>query len=191
MSIAHARHTGGGSHQTYLPEILDLAAGTGRRISAICSLLVEDLRLQPTPAAPHGAIRWPAATDKMGRESTVPVSPEVRSALLRVLEGRGLQGGYLFPCPTSAERPVTRWLARKWLRRAEALAKLEPQEGSAFHAYRRGWATARKHLPLPDVAAAGGWKGTEALQRCYLHADEQTMLTVVLSGAQLRDAKKA
>jgi len=55
--------------------------------------------------------------------------------------------------------------------------------------YRRAWATARKHLPLPDVAVAGGWKGTEALQRCYL--DEQTMLKVVLSGAQLREVKKA
>jgi len=57
--------------------------------------------------------------------------------------------------------------------------------------YRRAWATARKHLPLPDVAVAGGWKGTEALQRCYLAADEQTMLKVVLSGAQLREVKKA
>jgi hypothetical protein len=39
--------------------------------------------------------------------------------------------------------------------------------------------------------AAGGWKGTVALQRSYLHPDEQTMLTVVLSGAELRDVKKA
>ena len=97
----------------------------------------------------------------------------------------------MFPCPTSADQPVNKRLAGKWLRRAEALAKLVPQEGSAFHAYRRGWATARKHLPLPDVAAAGGWQATVALQRCYLHADEQTMLTVVLSGAQLREVKKA
>jgi hypothetical protein len=59
------------------------------------------------------------------------------------------------------------------------------------HAYRRGWATARKHLPLPDVAAAGGWKGAVALQRSYLHADEQTMLTVVLSDTELREVKKA
>ena len=140
---------------------------------------------------PKSSIHWPAATDKMGRHSTVPVSPEVRSALLRVPEERGIQRGYLFPRPTSSERPVNKALARKWRRRAEAIAKLEPQEGSAFHAYRRGWATARKHLPLPDVAAAGGWSGTEALQRCYLHADEQTMLTVVLSGAQLREVKQA
>jgi hypothetical protein len=32
------------------------------------------------------------------------------------------------------------------------------------------------------MLSAGGWKVTMALQRSYLHADEQTMLTVVLSG---------
>jgi integrase len=99
--------------RSYLPEILDLVAGTGRRITAVCSLKVEDLRLQPTPAAPHGAIRWPAATDKMRVESTVPISPMVRAALLRVLEERGIQGGYLFPCLSDASRPITKELARK------------------------------------------------------------------------------
>ncbi|HEX3232643.1 MAG TPA: hypothetical protein VHR41_00505 [Gemmatimonadales bacterium] len=43
---------------------------------------------------------------------------------------------------------------------------------------------------MPDIAAAGGGKGTEALQRCYLHADEERMLAVVMSGAQLREVKK-
>ena len=36
-------------------------------------------------------------------------------------------------------------------------------ERSLWHAYRRGWATSRKHLPDVDVAAAGGWKSTETL----------------------------
>jgi hypothetical protein len=53
-------------------------------------------------------------------------------------------------------------------------------EGSAFHAYRRAWATARKHLPLKDVAAAGGWKSTETLLRCYTQTDEETILAVVM-----------
>jgi hypothetical protein len=44
---------------------------------------------------------------------------------------------------------------------------------------------------LADIAAAGGWKGTEALQRCYLHADDETMLAVVMSGTQLREVRKA
>ncbi|MEO7986929.1 MAG: tyrosine-type recombinase/integrase [Gemmatimonadales bacterium] len=177
--------------RSYLAEILDLVAGTGRRITPVCFLRAEDLRLPATPATPHGAIHWPAATDKMGRESTVPISPTVRAALIRVLEGRGIASGYLFPSPIDPDRPVNKDLVRQWLRQAERLAKLEPQQGSAWHAYRRGWATARKHLPLADLAAAGGWKGTEALQRCYLHADEATMLDVVMSGAALREVRKA
>lgn len=45
--------------------------------------------------------------------------------------------------------------------------------------FRRGWATARKHLPLPDVAAAGGWeKNSTSLRECYQHADEQTTRAV-------------
>ena len=177
--------------RSYLPEILDLVAGTGRRITPVCALRAEDLRLTATPAAPHGAVRWPADTDKMGRESTVPISPTVRAALIRTLEGRGIAAGYLFPSPIDPARPVNKDLVRQWLRQAERLAELEPQQGSAWHAYRRGWATARKHLPLADIAAAGGWKGTEALQRCYLHADDETMLAVVMSGTQLREVRKA
>ena len=107
------------------------------------------------------------------------------------LEGRGIAAGYLFPRPIDPARAVNKDLVRQWLRQAERLAELEPQQGSAWHAYRRGWATARKHLPLADIAAAGGWKGTEALQRCYLHADDETMLAVVMSGTQLREVRKA
>lgn len=49
------------------------------------------------------------------------------------------------------------------------------------------WATARKHLPDVDVAAAGGWKSTETPRRCYQQPDADTMLAVVLSGAELRE----
>jgi hypothetical protein len=115
----------------------------------------------------------------------------VRATLIRILDERGLASGYLFPSPIDPARPVNKDLACEWLRQAERLAELALQEGSAWHAYRRGWATARKHLPLADLAAAGGWKGTEALQRCYLHADDATMLAVVMSGAELREVRKA
>ena len=36
-----------------------------------CSLTYEDLRLEQ---GPHGAIRWPSRTDKMGRETVVPIN---------------------------------------------------------------------------------------------------------------------
>jgi hypothetical protein len=59
------------------------------------------------------------------------------------------------------------------------LPALAPLDGSDFHAYRRAWATARKHLSLRDVAEAGGWRSTETLLRCYTQVDEATMLKVV------------
>lgn len=84
---------------------------------------------------------------------------------------------------------MTRHLADKWLRRAEHLAGLESQKGSLWHAYRRGWATSRKHLPDVDVAAAGGWKSLQALKASYQQADPATMLRVVLEPATLREAR--
>ena len=64
--------SGGHRHRepSYLSELLDIANGTGRRISAILQLRYDDLRLSD---GPHGSIRWPADTDKMGYEATVPV----------------------------------------------------------------------------------------------------------------------
>ena len=56
-----------------------------------------------------------------------------------------------------------------------------------WHAYRRGWATSRKHLPDVDVAAAGGWKSTETFRRVYQQPDAETMLKVVLQAAELRE----
>src|SRR3989442_216776 len=90
--------------RSYLSELLDLAYGTGRRISAILALRYEDLRLD---AKPHGAICRPAVTDKQGRETTAPISPVVRGAIDRVLKDRpGIGPVYMFPSPTSRTKPV-------------------------------------------------------------------------------------
>jgi hypothetical protein len=81
--------------------------------------------------------------------------------------------------------PSTYGLASEWLRRAEKLARLPKLNRGIWHPYQRKWATARKHLPLADVAAAGGWKGTQTLTKCYQQPDEATILAVVLGGAEL------
>ncbi len=173
--------------RSYLSELLDIVNGTGRRISAVCKLTYDDLRLDQ---GPHGSIRWPASTDKTGRETVVPISPEVRRAVDRVLRERpGIGSAPLFPAPGDARKPVSRHLADRWLRKAEELAGLEPQKGSLWHAYRRKWATERKHLPDVDVAAAGGWKTVQTLKSAYQHADSETMLRVVLEAGELREAK--
>ena len=71
--------------RSYLSELPDLAHDTGRRIGAIRALRSQDLRLAPTPTAPHGAIRWPGETDKEGREWLAPISARVRAALERII----------------------------------------------------------------------------------------------------------
>ena len=118
------------------------------------------------------------------------MSPTVRAAVERVLRDRpGIGAAFLFPCPTDPTRSLQYTRARAWLLEAERLAGLTKQRGSLFHAFRRAWATSRKHLPITDVAAAGGWKSTATIQRCYQQPDEGTMLAVVLGGAELREKK--
>ena len=176
--------------RSYLSELLDIAQGTGRRITAVSALRYQDLRLGETTQAPYGAILWPNDTDKEGREWLAPMSPSVRTAVDRVLRARpGIGSAYLFPSPTDPGRPLQYTRARTWLLEAERLAELPKQRGSLFHAYRRAWATSRKHLPVTDVAAAGGWRSTVTIQRCYQQPDEATMLSVVLGGAELREKK--
>lgn len=127
----------GRRHETrsYLSELLDLANGTGRRISAICQLQYADLQLSE---GPDGSIRWPEDTDKAGKEWLTPINATVRKALDRnKAERLGIGTAYLFPSPRNARRPVSKDLVSAWLRRAEALAGLTPLDGSLWHAYRK------------------------------------------------------
>ena len=61
------------------------------------------------------------------------------------------------------------------------------QDGSLWHAYRRAWVTARKHLPDTDVAAAGGWRDVAVLKTCYQRPDDAAILAVVEGGRELRE----
>ncbi len=123
-----------------------------------------------------------------GKGWLVPVSPSVRRAIDRVLnESPGLGAEYLFPSPVDPGRPMPYGRVRTWLEKAEVLAGLPVQEGSLWHAYRRKWATERKHLSRTDVARAGDWSNVATLQRCYQQPGEETILEVVLGGAELRE----
>ncbi len=174
--------------RSYLSELLDIAHGTGRRISAICGLRYRDLRLEKAGDYPHGAIRWPEDTDKMGRETIAPMSVNVRAAIDRILGERpGLGAACVFPSMKDASKPLRYEVASEWLREAERRAGVPKQSGSLWHAWRRGWVTSRKHLPDVDVAAAGGWKDVSTLRTCYQRPDPQTMLEVVEGGRELRE----
>ena len=175
------------NQRSYLSELVDLAQGTGRRITAICSLRYEDMLLNE---GPRGSIRWASDIDKGGRETLAPMNATARDAVDRVLEERpGIGRAYVFPSPKDRERPISKDLASSWLKKAEQLAGLPKQEGSLWHAYRRGWVTARKHLPDVDVAQAGGWKDVSVLKSCYQRPDDETILAVVEGGRELRERR--
>jgi hypothetical protein len=161
----------------------------------------QSARLSNSGEEPSGVLER-AETDKMGVAQWVPMSAPVRSAVLAALERNAAIGeAPLFTAPGRAG-PWTRYRARDLLERAEkaarraalgrgdaeAAASLAPLEGSDFHAYRRAWATARKHLPLKDVASAGGWRSTDTLLRCYTQVDEATMFEVVSTTRKVRAA---
>ena len=175
-------------HPSLAPMLL-IASETGRRIGAICALQFGDLDLSTSETAPFGRIRWRAEADKQGYETVAPISPRVRSVIDSIVAERpGLGRAPLFPAPKDPARPVRRDVAGAWMAEAKARAGIAGRR-FGWHALRRRWATVRKHLPLADVAKAGGWRSLDALQRSYIHADEATTLRVVLSGGELRIAR--
>ena len=188
--LAIRQHADEVDRQGLFGAFLDLVEGLGWRVTAICELRATDVDLTASDARPHGRLRKRAETDKMGVTQWVPMSAAVRSAVLAALERNAAIGeAPLFPAPQRAGRCWTRFHAKDLLERAEiaartaavkredheAAAMLAPLDGSDFHAYRRAWATARKHLPLKDVAAAGGWCSTASLLRCYTQVDDATI----------------
>jgi integrase len=174
---------GGKLAPSYLPELLVLAAHTGRRIGAIVALRYSDW----VPGeATFGVLRWRADSDKLRRESRTPVTPEVRDVLEKILQQRSGDGeAYLFPAPDS-DGHVAVTLASRWFRKAEAAAKLTRRENFGFHSLRRMFATKLKGESIKDVAELGGWKSTQVLQSLYQRADQESMERVLMAGRDVR-----
>ena len=151
-----------------------MAEATGRRLGSIRQLRWDDWDFE------RSTIRWRSEADKKGRDAVIPV-PESLIAEVKAFRIKmgGAFGGLVFPSEKNRDEPVDRHELRTWLELAEKHAKLPKLEGSLWHAYRRAWATSRKHLPVSDVAQPGGWKDLSTLLRCYTQADNHTMLAVM------------
>jgi integrase len=165
--------------------IIDIAWHTGHRINAILHLRASDILLDRAVLADDemtrewsGGIRWRAEWDKKRHESKSPLPAALLASLPSYIRKHGVIGdGWLFP--HRAGEPVNKARADYLLRLAEKAAGLPRQERGGWHAFRRGWATVRKHMPAQDVAFAGGWRDLGALQKSYQRADSATSQSVV------------
>jgi len=152
---------------------LVLARTTGRRLGAIRQLRWEDVQWETS------AIRWRAETDKKRKEWVVPAPPSLIGELRAFQRQMGALGGWVFASSDDPTGPFTRHELAALLEQAESKAELPKLDGSLWHAYRRMWATERKHLPVADVAAAGGWQGPSTLLTCYQQPTADAMLAVM------------
>ena len=168
---------------------LDLVEGLGWRVSAVCQLRAEDFDATRAPAHPHGRLHRRAENDKMGVGAWVLITETARNAVLEAMRVSEARTGWLFPAPKVDGKPWSRHYAKKLLTRAEKKANLEHVEGGGFHAFRRKWATERKHHPEADVMRAGG-ADARSLQQSYQRHDDETTLAVIMEPRRLRDARK-
>lgn len=106
-------------------------------------------------------VHWRAEADKKGYKWHVPMPASFFEEVKRYQREFGAVGGFVFAAPKARDGITDRHLFDKWLSIAEKKAGLQKLDGSLWHAYRRKWAIERKHLPLRDVAAAGGVEGRE------------------------------
>lgn len=163
--------------------LLDLTWHTGRRISAILGLRWQDVSFNKPADAPNGSVTWYAGAvgDNKKHEHTRPMNSAASAALKAwQKETGGIGAQWVFPSETDYSKSLERHTTKKWLRRAETLAELDHLKHGGWHMFRRGWATERKHMPLKDVAEAGGWQDTQSVLDCYVHTDAQTTRKVAL-----------
>jgi integrase len=177
---AREKHEAGRMRWVRMEFALFLAERTGRRLGSIRSLRWEDF--QPE----RGVVYWRADADKKGYKWEVPMPTAFFDEVRHFQRQLGAAGGPVFPADTR-DGVTDRHLFDKWLSIAETHAKLPKLDGGLWHAYRRKWAIERKHLPLKDVAAAGGWKDVNTLLEIYQQPDDAGVLAVMSETRKLRE----
>jgi integrase len=166
-----------------LPPVLSLIESTGQRISAIVKLQRRDFVLDRLP---HGWIFFRGENQKNGFDHWVPLDKAssllIQSHLKRISKESTAP---IFPADKDTSKPTDRWYISRRLRLAYEEAELVPFAGGLWHPFRRKFAVERKHLPVKDVASAGGWRETRTLLGCYQQPDDITIQQVVLDAPKL------
>lgn len=182
LARQHAENPQKHHHWLRMELALVLAEATGRRIGAIRQLRWDDFDFT------NAKVNWRADADKTRRDWVVPLPSALVEEIRRFrVKLGGAFGGLPFPSRANPEKALNRHAFQKALVVAEGKAELQKLDGSSWHAYRRAWASSRKHLPLTDVAAAGGWKGARTLLGIYQQPDIDTMLAVMSETKKVSD----
>lgn len=164
---------------------LVIAEATGRRIGAIRLLFWSDLHLE---GGDEGcAITWRADADKKGVEHVTRIPGALARQIHHGVKQLAAIHTYVFSSPRHPLEAMSRHLLAYWLRKAERAAGLPPLRGGVWHTYRRKWATERKHYPMKDVMAAGGWTDVTTFLTSYQQADAATQLAVMSAPEKLSE----
>ncbi len=167
-----------------LEAALVIAEATGRRLGSIRQLAWQDIDFH------ESIIVWHAASDKMKKDWRVPMSEKLRDELkaFRLKMGSAF-GGLVFPSERDPSIPVRRDTFGTWLLAAERKAGLPKLDGSLWHAFRRAWASSKKHLPAVDSAAVCGMS-VRTMIGIYQQADHAGMQAVVNDDRKLSEQVK-
>jgi hypothetical protein len=117
-------------------------------------------------------VHFRAEHDKRGYAAVVPINAEARAALDAYLRDHPRVGeAPLFPRRATTRRRCT----RSWPGTGSSAPRRSPgcrrSSAGGWHAYRRQWATERRHLPPQDLMAAAAG-GACRPSRAYQHADD-------------------
>jgi integrase len=166
---------------------LVLVESTGRRIGAVLTLRRSDLQLNEARGFVGARIRWRADGDKKRKEWWVPLPPELAALLAALLKRLSVVGDvYLFARVRSPDRAVSQDELSQWARALEREAQVPHLDGGLSRPWRRKWSKERKHLPVTDVMAAGGWQDIKTFMQSYNGPDFDTMLAVMEAPAKAR-----
>jgi integrase len=165
------------------PLFLTLAHDTGHRGNAIRQLRWSDVDFE------RGRILWRATADKTEFEHQTPLMKAAveRLKAVQAVERR-IGDAWLFPSSDEPGEPVSRQIVIDWWTKLEKAARIEHVDRRGWHSLRRKFANDAKRTGMHsvDIAAQGGWRGTDTLDSVYMQPDEHNMRTLLERMERLR-----
>jgi len=150
----------------------NLARSTGHRGNAIRQLRWSDLELA------SAEIEWRADADKEKAQHKAPLAPADAKWLKQAQKKAASMGNApLFPSDDDPSAPISRnTMVHLWTQ-IEREAGVAHVTGLGWHALRRKFANdgLRAGVPLPVLAALGGWNCTETLVKVYIKPDREAL----------------